>query len=232
MKRLRPLLCLLMLVLSGCSSSIDEKNERKWRNGLAEMTINGVKNPYMVEDFIYIYSAKDRLAEPDDSPKNLCFFRIYTLNDAAKIKYDLLLYLQKINSLESQPIATKGQKTASVWMPLSEIQPEFFNPFSTNRSRYNRFEECVDFLAANKPASTTNFVNNYPLQVIEEYRVDDKEALEMKAQFSQVVVNPETLLSIKLMCRANYVYFYDAKKKYFLVLDFSVLERSQNPNCQ
>lgn len=227
MNLLKPTLC-LSLILSSCSWIQDDK---KWRNHLKEEVINGIRNPYMVDEYFYIYHAIDRWTKPDESPQNLCFYRVYTLNNEATNKLNLLDYLQNTNEQKLEAVEVDHQKITTRWMPLSEVKQEYFNPFNDETFRFERFKECQDFLAVNKPATQTEFVKKYNLEATEDYQVDEKTAREMKAVFSQVVINQNTLVQMTSWCTSNYVYFYDKERGFFLILDFSVPEKSSNPKC-
>lgn len=235
MKLLKLTLCSLLLIVSSCSS---EKEDPRWRNDLVNQTINGVKNPYMVDDFIYIYSASDKYAmEHDMFPYDACTFRMYSLNDNVTSVRNVKKYLNSLINTKTETdisnVYIKGQDFYSIWMKQKEITSSFFNPFvkmKHSNIQYERYQSCKKFLLDSKSDYKKYFLKKYSLKFIEESNFSDKKY--NLQEFRRIIENPNTLTRINIWCRVNFIDYIDLEEKLFIRLQYSIdSTTSPNPVC-
>lgn len=213
----------ILLILTNCSS---EKEKRKWRNHLKEETINGVKNPYMIDDYVYKYWAiNDDMVERGGFTES-CGFDIYTLKPSIK-QEKLEKYLNQFNS---EKLAKKMNNNPNVlfvfedksfetkWFTKSKITKKLFEPFEKketyhNQSMYDRYNECLNFFQDNTQA----FAKKYHLNFHEEV----KHKGFSKKKIIDIINTPETLVKVTLwQFSSGTVFFYDAKQQYLVHLHF------------
>ncbi len=232
MKLLKITLSCLLLGLASCS--FEFKNDKKWRNDLAEETINGIKNPYMIDDFIYIYSASDKYAMNNDiSPYDACTFRIYTLKDEITNINDISSYLKRTNDKSFNKLKVSVRGFSTNWMQLSELKPDYFkfispqlrveliknNIENPDDYLYLRYKQCVDFFLDNKKAYKKDFVQKYQLGFTELYKTNDYKELYLKKDFNSVFTDKNTFVRVtRSTPNYNDVLFFNQKKQLLIEL--------------
>ncbi len=233
MKLLKTLFCSLLLILASCSQFTEKKKEdKKWRNDLAKQTINGVKNPYMIDEFIYKYGAIDRIALYNDNPSDYCWFSVYSLKKSTNIT-NLQNYLNQFNSEQLvQKLLNKknrlsfyileDERLISKWLHNNEVSQKLFEPLDTlmtedkrfSQTMYDRHKECIVFFE-----DKMKFLKIYShLSMIEDIKYKNFN----RSNIVEILNNPNTLVKFDLWRNSGSgnIYFYDANRQYFIVLNF------------
>ena len=244
MRTIKSLLLLLFLALVGCSNDRPNRVEKFNSDWYTKAEINGIKNPYQVEEHIYIYAGyNEQDLENDNSPNNYCIFRIYSLDDEIYINDNSIEYLRQFDGkiLKKNILyGHSGQKVKTTWIKKINIPNNIFNLLNLNLENFynlpsginpieNRFLECLYFF--NDKNSKSFFINKYGLEFFEKLNKSNDKAYK-KEVFNRTLNNPESLVRFEFYCSGNRVEFYDNSNNILINLSFQLPNKTYpNPSC-
>ena len=250
MKYIKILLCSLPLILFGCSKPDNSMEDMSFRDGsYITVDINGITNPYHIDESIYLYTGYDKQGfDLDDSISNTCSFRVYKIKEDFNIdsKDSLLNYIRQFDDRElrehpNRIFKINDQSVETIWLD-KDNDVDIFNLLGMNLTEFygqetlvnpvqSKFNECVSFLADDRQGQDKAFIKKYNFYFFEKAKGVNKNKIRREAL--SVINDPDTLIRSKFSCSKHIIDFYNIKNKLIISFYFS-LNRNKpypNPNC-